>query len=74
MMGDATLFQRADQVEAGWSVVAPIQEAWSSQPLRAFPNYKAGSWGPQEADDLLARDGREWEQTQDISTKRQTKP
>jgi glucose-6-phosphate 1-dehydrogenase len=66
MMGDATLFQRADQVEAGWSVVMPIQEAWSSQPPSAFPNYKAGSWGPKEADDLLTRDGREWEQTQDI--------
>ena len=73
MMGDATLFQRADQVEAGWSVVAPIQEAWYSQPPRAFPNYKAGTWGPQEADELLKRDGREWEQTQDVSTKRQTK-
>src|SRR2546421_2530089 len=66
MMGDATLFQRADQVEAGWSVVAPIQEAWYSQPPRAFPNYKAGTWGPEEADQLLKRDGREWEQTQDI--------
>src|SRR6266705_5484109 len=66
MMGDATLFQRADQVEAGWSVVAPIQKAWSSQAPRSFPNYKAGSWGPPEADELLKRDGREWEQTQDI--------
>ncbi len=70
MVGDATLFQRADQVEAGWSVVAPIQEAWYSQPPRAFPNYKAGSWGPEEADDLLARDGREWEETQDVSQNR----
>ena len=66
MMGDATLFQRADQVEAGWSVVRPVQEAWYSQPPRAFPNYKAGTWGPEEADELLKRDGREWEQTQDI--------
>ena len=73
MMGDATLFQRADQVEAGWSVVAPIQEAWYSQPPASFPNYQAGSWGPQEADELLNRDGREWEQTQDISIKRQTR-
>jgi glucose-6-phosphate 1-dehydrogenase len=73
MMGDATLFQRADQVEAGWSVVAPILEAWSSQLPKSFPNYKAGSWGPQEADELLKRDEREWEQTQDISAKRQTK-
>jgi glucose-6-phosphate 1-dehydrogenase len=69
MVGDATLFQRADQVEAGWSVVAPIQQAWSSEPPRSFPNYAAGSWGPKEADDLLARDGREWERTKDISAK-----
>jgi glucose-6-phosphate 1-dehydrogenase len=66
MMGDATLFQRADQVEAAWSVVAPIQAAWNSEPAPAFPNYKAGTWGPKEADDLLARDGEEWEQTHDI--------
>jgi glucose-6-phosphate 1-dehydrogenase len=67
MVGDATLFQRADQVEAGWSVVAPIQEVWNSQSPRSFPNYKAGTWGPKEADELLARDGREWEQTHDVS-------
>jgi glucose-6-phosphate 1-dehydrogenase len=70
MMGDATLFQRADQVEAGWSVVAPIQAAWSAHPPRSFPNYKAGSWGPKEADELLTRDGREWESTHDISRKK----
>ena len=66
MMGDATLFQRADQVEAGWAVVAPIQEAWANSPPTAFPNYEAGTWGPKEADDLLVKDGRAWEQTHDI--------
>ena len=66
MMGDATLFQRADQVEAAWSVVAPIQAAWKAGPPAAFPNYKAGTWGPEEADELLARDEREWEETHDI--------
>lgn len=66
MMGDATLFQRADQVEAGWSVVAPIQEAWKSAPAPDFPNYKAGSWGPKAADELLERDGREWEETHNV--------
>jgi glucose-6-phosphate 1-dehydrogenase len=66
MMGDATLFQRADQVEAAWSVVAPIQAAWNSEPPPDFPNYKAGTWGPKDADELLKRDGREWEQTHDI--------
>jgi glucose-6-phosphate 1-dehydrogenase len=70
MMGDATLFQRADQVEAAWSVVAPIQSAWNAAAAPAFPNYKAGSWGPQEADELLARDGREWEETHDIHEKK----
>jgi glucose-6-phosphate 1-dehydrogenase len=66
MMGDATLFQRADQVEAAWSVVKPIQEAWQAAPPTDFPNYKAGSWGPEAAAELLARDGREWEVTRDI--------
>jgi glucose-6-phosphate 1-dehydrogenase len=60
MIGDATLFQRADMVEAGWSVIAPVLDVWAALPPRSFPNYAAGTWGPKEADDLLARDGREW--------------
>ena len=60
MIGDATLFQRADMVEAGWSAVAPILDVWKALPARSFPNYDAGSWGPKEADDLLKRDGRSW--------------
>jgi len=60
MIGDATLFQRADMVEAGWSVVEPILDVWKALPPRAFPNYAAGSWGPKEADDLIRRDGRKW--------------
>ena len=60
MAGDATLFQRADMVEAGWSVIQPILDVWHALPARSFPNYAAGSWGPAEADDLLARDGRAW--------------
>ena len=69
MAGDATLFQRADQVEAGWTVVEPIQRAWNEGPSPDFPNYKAGTWGPKEADEMLRRDGqwREWEQTSDLS-------
>jgi glucose-6-phosphate 1-dehydrogenase len=58
--GDPTLFQRADSVEDGWSVVEPILDVWKALPARAFPNYAAGSWGPKEADELLARDGRAW--------------
>jgi glucose-6-phosphate 1-dehydrogenase len=60
MTGDATLFQRADMVEAGWSVITPILDVWKALPPRSFPNYKSGSWGPKEADELLARDGRSW--------------
>jgi glucose-6-phosphate 1-dehydrogenase len=60
MTGDATLFQRADMVEAAWSVVDPIMDVWNALPPRDFPNYVAGTWGPKEADELLARDGRRW--------------
>src|SRR5215469_3301510 len=60
MIGDATLFQRADMVEAGWRVVDPILDVWKVLPPRKFPNYAAGSWGPKEADELLQRDEREW--------------
>ncbi len=60
MTGDATLFQRADMVEAGWSAVAPILDVWKALPSRSFPNYAAGSWGPREADDLMQQDGRTW--------------
>lgn len=60
MCGDATLFQRTDMVETGWKIVSPIQDVWSALPPRSFPNYPAETWGPKEAHDLLARDGREW--------------
>ncbi len=60
MLGDQTLFQRADMVEAGWSVVAPVLDVWQALPPRGFPNYPAGSWGPRDADVLLERDGRAW--------------
>jgi glucose-6-phosphate 1-dehydrogenase len=58
--GDATLFMRADQVECAWAVVAPILEAWESVPPADFPDYAAGSWGPETAELLIARDGRSW--------------
>ncbi len=60
MIGDATLFQRADMVEAGWSIVDPILDVWQALPPRRFPNYPSGTWGPAESDELLARDGRQW--------------
>jgi glucose-6-phosphate 1-dehydrogenase len=60
MIGDQTLFQRADNVEAGWSVVQPVLDAWNERRPRGFPNYEAGAPGPRTADELLARDGRVW--------------
>ena len=60
MIGDATLFQRADMVEAGWSIVDPILDVWQALPPRRFPNYPSGTWGPADSDELLARDGRQW--------------
>jgi glucose-6-phosphate 1-dehydrogenase len=60
MIGDATLFQRADNIEAGWQAVQPILEAWARNAPRGFPNYAPGSSGPEAADELLARDGRTW--------------
>ena len=59
MRGDATLFDRADGVEAAWALVDPILQAWASS-APAFPNYAAGSWGPREADELMEHDGRRW--------------
>ncbi len=59
-IGDNTLFQRADQVEASWRVVEPVLDAWKDGPPKDFPNYASGSAGPKAADDLLARDGRAW--------------
>ncbi|HEY8669841.1 MAG TPA: glucose-6-phosphate dehydrogenase [Terriglobales bacterium] len=60
MIGDATLFQRADMVEAGWCVVSPVLDVWKALPPRHFPNYPAGSWGPKDSDELMERDGRHW--------------
>ena len=63
MIGDATLFQRADMVEASWRIVTPILDVWKAIPDRAFPNYHAGSWGPKDSDVLLETDGRAWKNT-----------
>jgi glucose-6-phosphate 1-dehydrogenase len=60
LIGDATLFQRADQVEAAWDLVEPVLTGWAATTPRHFPNYAAGSEGPSAANDLLARDGRSW--------------
>jgi len=60
LLGDASLFTRADEVETAWQVVTPILEAWARGRAPDFPNYEAGSWGPAAADALLARDGARW--------------
>ena len=58
--GDATLFDRADSVEAAWELVDPILTAWKNGPPPQFPNYAAGSHGPAAADSLVQADGRSW--------------
>jgi glucose-6-phosphate 1-dehydrogenase len=65
MIGDATLFQRADMVEASWQIVSPVLDVWNAIPARDFPNYTSGTWGPAEADLLLEQDGRKWKNTVD---------
>jgi glucose-6-phosphate 1-dehydrogenase len=60
LIGDAMLFQRADTVEAAWCAVQPVLDAWAAEPPADFPNYVAGSAGPEAADRLIARDSRAW--------------
>ena len=60
MMGNPTLFQRADFVEEGWRLVQPLLDAWKNPPHEPFPNYYAGSSGPKAADALVGRTGRAW--------------
>jgi len=60
IQNDATQFMRTDQVEVTWSILMPILEAWSADTLADFPNYKAGSWGPESAEKLLSQLGHRW--------------
>jgi len=60
MRGDATLYMRSDQVEEAWDVITPILEAWESRDSLDFPNYAAGTWGPESAEALIARQGHIW--------------
>ena len=60
LLGDASLFTRADEAEAAWGIVTPILDAWARQPAPAFPDYAAGTWGPQAADDLMEADDHRW--------------
>jgi glucose-6-phosphate 1-dehydrogenase len=60
MIGDSTLFHRADMVEEAWRIATPVIDVWASLVPRDFPNYAAGSWGPPAADTLIQQDGRTW--------------
>jgi len=60
LLGDAALFTRSDEVEKAWGIVTPVIDAWAGEPPPEFPNYAAGSWGPDAADGLLLGDGRRW--------------
>jgi glucose-6-phosphate 1-dehydrogenase len=60
IVGDATLFMRADQVEEAWSIVTPVLEAWENTPPIDFPNYMAGTGGPSAVEALIAQDGHSW--------------
>ncbi len=64
LCGDAMLFKRADNIETCWELLQPILDVWQSLPPRSFPNYPACSWGPEEADELLSRDGFAWKNMQ----------
>ncbi len=60
MLGDASLFTRADEVEAAWGIVTPVLASWLDAPPPEFPNHEAGTWGPEAADTLASRDDRRW--------------
>jgi len=58
--GNPTLFMRADQVESAWEIIQPILEVWQTRPAVDYPNYAPGSWGPEDAEALIAKDGHHW--------------
>ena len=60
MIGDASLFQRADTIEAAWAIIQPGLDTWAEDRVNGLPLYAAGSEGPAEADELIQRDGRNW--------------
>ena len=60
MLGDGTLFAHRDGVEATWALMTPLLEHWAKNPIKDFPNYAAGTWGPSTGDALMELDGRKW--------------
>ncbi|HEX3663402.1 MAG TPA: glucose-6-phosphate dehydrogenase [Acidobacteriaceae bacterium] len=64
MLGDATLFAHRDGVEATWALFTPVLDAWAKKYPQTFPNYAAGTWGPECGDELIGRDGQQWRAVQ----------
>ncbi len=60
MLGDPTLFARHDFVEASWALITPVLERWRASQEKTVPTYEAGEWGPRDADEMIAKDGRRW--------------
>lgn len=60
MAGDSTLFARGDEVIASWKLLTPLLEFWKETPPQGFPNYAAGTWGPQASEEMVMREGRKW--------------
>jgi len=60
MLGDPTLFARHDFVEQSWALITPVLEAWKTAGVTDISTCEAGEWGPREADDLMAANGRRW--------------
>ena len=60
LQGDASLFTRGDEVETAWALIDPILQTWETHQSPPLASYRVGSWGPHEADEMLARDGRRW--------------
>ncbi len=60
IQGDSTLFARADEVAQSWKIYTPLLQFWEKSPQTNFPNYASGSWGPKQADDMIAQDKRSW--------------
>ena len=71
MLGDATLFAHRDGVEATWALFTPVLEAWAKKYPQTFPNYAAGTWGPECGDELIGRDGLHWHAFQTSESQRQ---
>lgn len=60
MSGDNTLFAREDEVFASWKLFSPVLDEWKNSEPDCFPNYASGTWGPELAEEMMARDGRKW--------------